>query len=131
MERWLSKSRVLLGLCAVLLLAALNRQDPMVYGMFLFLVVVTGLGFGLPWLSLRGTTVRLASATEVEVIEGSAQLEQHAIRIGAERIPLAHRLAPHDEVRRRVARLAVDGLRMGDNRPVEPVGRDIEGHIAV
>jgi len=70
MERWLSKSRVLLGLCAVLLLAALNRQDPMVYGMFLFLVVVTGLGFGLPWLSLRGTTVRLASATEVEVIEG-------------------------------------------------------------
>ena len=70
MERWLSKSRVLLGLCGVLLMAALNRQDPMVYGMFLFLIVVTVLGFGLPWLSLRGTTVRLASAAEVEVTEG-------------------------------------------------------------
>lgn len=70
MESWLSKSRVLLGLCGVLLMAAINRHDPMVYAMFLFLVVVTVLGFGLPWLSLRGTTVRLAAATNREVTEG-------------------------------------------------------------
>jgi uncharacterized protein (DUF58 family) len=70
MESWLSKSRVLLGLCAVLLMAAINRHDPMVYAMFLFLVVVTALGFGLPWLSLRGTTVRLSTAVNTEVTEG-------------------------------------------------------------
>lgn len=72
MESWLSKSRVLLGLCGVLLMAAINRHDPMVYGMFLFLVVVTALGFGLPWLSLRGTTVRLSAAANTEVAEGEA-----------------------------------------------------------
>ena len=72
MERWLSKSRVLLGLCAVLLMAALNRQDPMVYGMFLFLLVVSLLGFALPWLSLQSTTVRLQSTGCSEVVEGSA-----------------------------------------------------------
>ena len=71
MERWLSKSRVLLGLCGVLLIAALNRQDPMVYGMFLFLAVVSFLGFLLPWLSLRSTTVRLESAGDMEVLEGA------------------------------------------------------------
>lgn len=71
MERWLSKSRVLLGLCGVLLIAALNRQDPMVYGMFLFLAVVSFLGFLLPWLSLRSTTVRLESAGDMEVMEGA------------------------------------------------------------
>lgn len=70
MERWLSKSRVLLGLCGVLLVAALNRHDPMVYGMFLFLAVVSFLGFVLPWLSLRSTTVRLDSG-EREVTEGT------------------------------------------------------------
>lgn len=72
MERWLSKSRVLLGLCAVLLIAALNRQDPMVYAMFLFLSVVSALGFLLPWLSLRSTTVRLDAACGIEVVEGAA-----------------------------------------------------------
>jgi len=71
MERWLSKSRVLLGLCAVLLIAALNRRDPMVYGMFLFLAVVSFLGFLLPWLSLRGMAVRLRAAGDTEVTEGS------------------------------------------------------------
>lgn len=72
MERWLSKSRVLCGLCAVLLVAALNRRDPMVYGMFLFLAVVTVLGFVLPWLSLRSTGVRIQSAGGTEVVEGGA-----------------------------------------------------------
>lgn len=72
MERWLSRSRVLLGLCAVLLIAALNRQDPMVYAMFLFLGVVSVLGFLLPWLSLRSTTVRLNAAGDIEVMEGAA-----------------------------------------------------------
>lgn len=71
MERWLSKSRVLLGLCVVLLMAALNRQDPMVYGMFLFLAVVSFLGFVLPWLSLRSMTVRLESSGAMEVMEGA------------------------------------------------------------
>ena len=71
MERWLSKSRVLLGLCGVLLVAALNRQDPMVYGMFLFLAVVSFLGFLLPWLSLRSMTVRLESPEAMEVVEGT------------------------------------------------------------
>ena len=71
MERWLSKSRVLLGLCAVLLMAALNRQDPMVFAMFLFLGVVSVLGFLLPWLSLRSTTVRLDGAADIEVMEGA------------------------------------------------------------
>lgn len=66
----MSKSRVLLGLCAVLLMAALNRQDPMVYAMFLFLGVVSVLGFLLPWLSLRSTTVRLDGAADIEVMEG-------------------------------------------------------------
>lgn len=70
MERWLSKSRVLLGLCVVLLVAALNRRDPMVYGMFLFLLVVSVLGFVLPWLSLRSMGLRLASAENSEIIEG-------------------------------------------------------------
>lgn len=72
MERWLSKSRVLLGLCGVLLMAALNRHDPMVYGVFLFLSVVTTLGFVLPWLSLRSMSVRLGQRTDVELTEAEA-----------------------------------------------------------
>lgn len=69
MERWLSKSRVLLGLCAVLLLAAFNRHDPMVFGMFLMLAVVSALGFLLPWLSLRSMRVTLGAGVETEVQE--------------------------------------------------------------
>ncbi|SFD56735.1 DUF58 domain-containing protein [Paracidovorax konjaci] len=68
MERWLSRPRVLIALSAVLLAAALNRQDPTFYGMFLFLGMVTLLGFLLPWLSLRGTTVHLPEA-QVRVLE--------------------------------------------------------------
>lgn len=73
MERLLTRSRVLLAFCCVLLLAALNRRDPMVYGMFLFLSTITVLGFLLPWLSLRGMAVRLQSERLVgEVTEGAA-----------------------------------------------------------
>src|SRR6218665_141244 len=71
MERWLSKTRVLIALCGVLLMASLNRQDPMVYAMFLFLVVLSLLGFVLPWLSLRGMRVRTSLVTGGhELIEG-------------------------------------------------------------
>jgi uncharacterized protein (DUF58 family) len=74
MERWLSRSRVLLGLCAVLLVAALNRQDPMVYGMFLFMAVVSLLGFALPWMSLRSMRIKtgLRGADRLELLEGEA-----------------------------------------------------------
>ncbi len=58
MERWLSKSRVLLGLCALMLIAAFKRRDPMAYGVFLFLAVICTLGYLLPWLSLRGMQLR-------------------------------------------------------------------------
>ena len=71
MERWLSKSRVLLGLCAVLLIAALNRQDPMVYAMFLLLAVLSCLGFVLPWLSLRSISIQLEGDAEIVVLEGA------------------------------------------------------------
>lgn len=70
MERLLSKSRVLVALCAVLLMAALNRHDPMVYGVFLFLAVVTFLGYAVPWLSLRSMSVRLDARAGVELTEG-------------------------------------------------------------
>lgn len=73
MERLLTRSRVLFAFCCTLLLAALNRRDPMVYGMFLFLATVTVLGFALPWLSLRGMAVRLrADGLRAEVVEGAA-----------------------------------------------------------
>lgn len=68
MERWLSKSRVLLALSGVLLVSALNRHDPMVFGMFLFLATLSTLGLLLPWLSLRSMQV-LASGSS-EVVEG-------------------------------------------------------------
>lgn len=74
MERWLSKPRVLLALCGVLLMASLNRQDPMVYAMFLFLAVLSLLGFLLPWLSLRGMRVHTAIAPGGggQVVEGES-----------------------------------------------------------
>lgn len=72
MERWLSKSRVLVGLCVVLLVAALNRQDPMVYAMFLFLLVVLVLGYALPWLSLLSTRLQLGRTGELELLEGQS-----------------------------------------------------------
>ncbi len=72
MERWLSKSRVLLALCGVLLIASLNRQDPMVYAMFLFLSVLSLLGYLLPWLSLRGMRVQsgIDASGAGQVMEG-------------------------------------------------------------
>ncbi|MBB6564288.1 uncharacterized protein (DUF58 family) [Acidovorax soli] len=72
MERLLTRSRVLIAFCGTLLLAALNRRDPMVYGMFLFLTTLTVLGFVLPWLSLRGMAVRLGANGTTEVEEGAA-----------------------------------------------------------
>ncbi|KRC16787.1 DUF58 domain-containing protein [Acidovorax sp. Root219] len=72
MECLLTRSRVLVAFCCTLLLAALNRRDPMVYGMFLFLTTLTVLGFVLPWLSLRGMSVRLKNNGVAEVQEGAA-----------------------------------------------------------
>ncbi len=81
MERWLTKTRVLMALCGVLLIAALNRQDPMVYAMFLFLAVLSVLGFVLPWLSLRGMSVRAAvAAGGSELVEGDPAGVQLLIR---------------------------------------------------
>lgn len=71
MEKWLSKPRVLWGLSGVVLVAALNRADPMLYGMFLFLAWVCVLGYLLPWLSLRSVSVRLNASQEFEVMEGT------------------------------------------------------------
>lgn len=72
MERWLSRPRVLLGLCVVLLMASLNRQSPMVYGMFLFLATVSALGFAMPWLSVRSMNLRWTDGLDAEVGEGEA-----------------------------------------------------------
>lgn len=82
MERWLSKPRVMLVLCGVLLMAALNRQDPMVYAMFLFLAVLSLLGYLLPWLSLRGMSVRSAIGPSGagQVVEGQASSLQLLIQ---------------------------------------------------
>lgn len=71
MERWLSKAGVLLGLCGVLLIATFNRRDPMVFFMFLFLAACTVLGMVIPWLSLRGTVLRLGTTGDVGVTEGA------------------------------------------------------------
>lgn len=71
MERWLSKSRVLIALSVVLLMSALNRQDPLLYRMFLFMAVLSALGYLLPWLSLRSLRVRLEGRQQIEVAEGT------------------------------------------------------------
>lgn len=71
MERWLSKSRVLIGLSVVLLVAALNRQDGMLYRMFLFMATLCVLGYVLPWLSLRSLRVTLEGGRQMEVAEGT------------------------------------------------------------
>lgn len=72
MERLLTRPRVLIVFCVALLMAALNRRDPMVYGMFLFLLTLTVLGFVLPWLSLRGMAVRLQAQGAATAEEGEA-----------------------------------------------------------
>jgi uncharacterized protein (DUF58 family) len=70
MERWLSTSRVLIGLSLVLLIAALNRQDDMLYRMFLFLATVSALGYALPWWSLRSLRVTPAARFDTTLMEG-------------------------------------------------------------
>jgi uncharacterized protein (DUF58 family) len=62
---------VFVALSGVLLLASLNRQDPMLYGMFIMLSVVGALGYLLPWLSLRSVTLEHAGAwpEELEVVQ--------------------------------------------------------------
>ncbi len=70
MERWLSTSRVLLGLSLVLLVSALNRQDAMLYRMFLFMITVSALGYLLPWWSLRSLRVAPPSRTDAVLREG-------------------------------------------------------------
>lgn len=70
MERWLSKPRVMVMLCAVMLSATLNRRDPLVYGLFLFLLTLGALGWALPWTSLR--RIGLHAAGNGEVVEGEA-----------------------------------------------------------
>lgn len=71
MERWLTKTRVFLALSGVLLIASLNRQDPMLYGMFIMLSVLGALGYLLPWLSLRSATLEHTHAwpEELEVVQ--------------------------------------------------------------
>ncbi len=71
MDRWLSKSRVLIGLSAVLLVAALNRHDGMLYRMFLFMATLCVLGYVLPWLSLRSLRMTLEAGRQIEVTEGA------------------------------------------------------------
>jgi len=79
MERWLSKSRVLLALSAVLLVSALNRHDPMVFGMFLFLATLCAFGLLLPWASLQ--SMRVHASGIAEITEGQAS----GLRLGIER----------------------------------------------
>lgn len=82
MERWLGKTRVLLVLCGVLLLAAWNRQDPMVHAMAMVLVALTALAWVLPWLSLRGVAadwprgLQDAERTEGQPLALGLQLHQ-------------------------------------------------------
>lgn len=85
MERWLTKTRAILALSAVLLLAALNRQDPIVYGMFLMLLAIGVLGYALPWMSLRSVSLDRQAEwdQEVEVVQDqpvdlALRLRQHA-----------------------------------------------------
>ena len=84
MERWLTKTRVVVALCGVLLLAALNRQDPMLYGMCIMLATVATFGWLLPWASLRSATLEYAGAwpEEVSVVQDqpldlALRLRQH------------------------------------------------------
>jgi uncharacterized protein (DUF58 family) len=70
MERWLTKTRVLVTLSIALLSAALNRSEPLVWGLFLFMVCLGSLGFALPWAALR--RIRLSVAGAGEVVEGNA-----------------------------------------------------------
>ncbi len=70
MERWLTPAKVLIGLSAVLLIGALNRQDDVLYRMFLFLATVSALGYALPWWSLRSLQVTPDAWVSTTLVEG-------------------------------------------------------------
>lgn len=70
MVRWLTPAKVLIGLSAVLLVGALNRQDDMLYRMFLFLATVSALGHALPWWSLRSLRVTPDAWVNTTLMEG-------------------------------------------------------------
>ena len=72
MERWLTKPRVLLALSGFMLAAALNRADPLLYGMFLFLVTLSLLGLALPWASMRRVGVQASGHGDVHEGEPAA-----------------------------------------------------------
>ncbi len=57
MDRFLTKSRATWILSGILLMAALNRQDSFVYAMFLGVTAMGALGYLLPWLALRSSTL--------------------------------------------------------------------------
>lgn len=69
MERWLTKPRVLACLCVVLLSASLNHKSPLVYGLFLFLVVLFLLAYLIPWLSLRGMSLQVGRSIDLTTTE--------------------------------------------------------------
>lgn len=130
MERWLSRPRVLIALSAALLVGALNRHDPMFYGMFLFLAMVTLLGFVLPWLSLLSTRIHMPAAQALELTEG----EPCRLGLRLERAAPWPAFMVEIETewewagRRIVRRHLVPVLRSG--RPVEDCasGFDVRGH---
>lgn len=72
MERLLTKTRAILALAVVMFVAALNRQESVVYAMAVLLAAVGVLGYVMPWAALRGTTLRARQPWrgEVAVAEG-------------------------------------------------------------
>jgi uncharacterized protein (DUF58 family) len=67
-----TKTRALVALAVVLLFAAVNRADPVLYAMAATLAAMAGLGYGMPWLALRTVALQPAGAwrEEIEVAEG-------------------------------------------------------------
>ncbi len=80
MERWLTPAKVLVGLSAVLLIGALNRQDDMLYRMFLFLATVSALGYALPWWSLRSLQVTPDAWVNTTLVEGEPLVLHLSVR---------------------------------------------------
>ena len=72
MEKRLTKTRAILGLALVMFVAALKRQEPVVYGMAVMLAAVGVLGWGLPWLALGRVTLvaRKGRSDTIEAAEG-------------------------------------------------------------
>lgn len=69
----LTKTRAILGLAAVMLVAALNRREPVVYALAVMLATVGVMGYLLPWLALRGVTLvpRAGRADDIDAAEGA------------------------------------------------------------